>query len=1070
MKKIFMVTALIFITILMYLSVKILGYTNEASEYTNLNTLGNEVISNTSNNETVVNEASKAEKSIKKAAANGEDATLEKHIVDAKILDTKGNEVTEIKPNETYKILLSFAETPENQFIIDSNGKMTYELSESIKIIQNIEGEIYNENNAEIGKYLVSTDGKVTIYWNKVDKDGNPSEDYYVNNYTDVTLDLSFDVNIKLDYSSDGAEIDFGNGVKISVSFSNDYAIDIEKKALQRYDSITNTTIIYDSKDHTIEYTATVTTKDTMSDVTFVDTLDPKFDLYRNEKLPLETLYEYEDGTKRTVYIDCSDYPISIKIMDTTDGIIHTIQGDEIKKYIEINDSSFTLKYFDQGKNTVAQGTKITVKYATVLKDEVITGTEAPKIEDTSVNTATVNAKNPKGEEVNSKDTVEVPIEDVVLNKYGYRIDKNEEEYQGIGLEQDAILWSIEVGDGSTVIDGTKVTDKLGEGLSFVTNSLVRFSWYDVDKKEFYTKTVDFKDSGIKVDGNSFTYTIPDGNPKSYIFYKIEFLTYYDANIEELIGKKVYSNTAISDGPMGTHIVSNDTVISGIVPTITKTGEVVEDGTKYEVTVTIPKEYSGKRLFLYDVMGTYINVWDKTDYVSKTYLVDFLSVKDQIEKSFSISVKDTSGSNIPFYNLEEHPEYLGTDKNTYSIIYAQSNEMYVGFNGNDYSNVIWNIDKDSTITINYTIPFDAEMRERESGEYVGKLEEYTGDEIINELSLNEVNSENQIKNLITKSASVILPEIVNKQYEVNKNSNISEFSILINKDKKNLSSNSETLLLQDVMSPNLELNESTIKLYEFNESTDEYDIPAQFTYKVSKNSQSETVLELEIPDSKNLLLTYNARMKSEGVTNIYNSVSINGVKGSSSRTDYVFEVHSSSAISGGTTTGGFTFYILKYGKENLQSSESIPLEDIEFDIYKIENDAENKLGTVYTNSDGYIELTDMGSGTYCIKETSTQKGYSLLRKPIFVSVDNSGSITASCEQEGYVRNGIIDNKKVIEILNTKRKILPSTGGHGIYFIITIGFLLVLYGIRSSQKKVRTRKYPRIMKSINKNKA
>lgn len=88
--------------------------------------------------------------------------------------------------------------------------------------------------------------------------------------------------------------------------------------------------------------------------------------------------------------------------------------------------------------------------------------------------------------------------------------------------------------------------------------------------------------------------------------------------------------------------------------------------------------------------------------------------------------------------------------------------------------------------------------------------------------------------------------------------------------------------------------------------------------------------------------------------------------------------------------------------------------------------------TMVSPIDGKFNVNGLKAGTYYLKEMAAPKGYNKLAKPITVTIDNEGKITA-------------DDKTTTEVgvENKSGTILPSTGGMGTTLIYLAGIVLVV---------------------------
>lgn len=88
--------------------------------------------------------------------------------------------------------------------------------------------------------------------------------------------------------------------------------------------------------------------------------------------------------------------------------------------------------------------------------------------------------------------------------------------------------------------------------------------------------------------------------------------------------------------------------------------------------------------------------------------------------------------------------------------------------------------------------------------------------------------------------------------------------------------------------------------------------------------------------------------------------------------------------------------------------------------------------TMESPIDGKFNVNGLKAGTYYLKEMAAPKGYNKLAKPIKVTIDNDGKITA-------------DDKTTTEVgvENKSGTLLPSTGGMGTTLIYLAGIVLVV---------------------------
>ena len=114
---------------------------------------------------------------------------------------------------------------------------------------------------------------------------------------------------------------------------------------------------------------------------------------------------------------------------------------------------------------------------------------------------------------------------------------------------------------------------------------------------------------------------------------------------------------------------------------------------------------------------------------------------------------------------------------------------------------------------------------------------------------------------------------------------------------------------------------------------------------------------------------------------------------------------------------------------------------------------ETQKNVVVTPVNGKIVITGLKAGTYYVKEVTPPAGYNSLTSEVDITVgsttnrfyiyaaengkvDNLQAPTAVFQQKEYI-------VEVAEIYNSQGTLLPSTGGEGTFWMITIGTLLVI---------------------------
>lgn len=168
----------------------------------------------------------------------------------------------------------------------------------------------------------------------------------------------------------------------------------------------------------------------------------------------------------------------------------------------------------------------------------------------------------------------------------------------------------------------------------------------------------------------------------------------------------------------------------------------------------------------------------------------------------------------------------------------------------------------------------------------------------------------------------------------------------------------------------------------------------------------------------------------------------------------------------------FGIELTKFTKE-AGDAAGTALKDAEFTLYKDEA-CTDAVGTATTDADGKIQFNLVDAGNYWLKEIKSPAGYTLLTKPVKVSLvpeldaDNkvlSGSLakvlvndvevtgTAQGAYDTYVdaTAGVVH----VGIENHKGFTLPATGGNGIYLLVTVGLAGAMTLTVVAMKKKKT---------------
>ena len=947
-------------------------------------------------------------------------------VSEAKIFNQNGDQVTEVNPDETYRIQLRFDETEDKQFTVNNAGTMTYQLPEFIKMISAIsEQDIVSSEGVKLGKYSISMDGLVTVTWDDVDREGNIINESYIDYYDDAFLLLTFDSNLSIDHISEDIVIDFGNNVKINVSFDDKYSLVVNKQA-----NINDDGQKYNYENNTINYNVQLMVYGDMKSLQIEDNIDPYFEIDITK--PITVTLNYKDGRKQIVTIDINNYPNSILVNG------NAVYGLDVNKYISINNNGFILNYLPEG-GIIPSQTEIITNYTTKIKAGIIEENNNGTINYNAKNTVTAKGVlNSSGNQVNSTDTEEVPISIVKLYKQGQFVEAGD---INVGNKEDVIVWYVQVGDGSSKVSTTTITDTLGEGLSFALDEPCRIVLYDKDGNELYLPSTDGTLSsfaqmyGISINGDTLTWTVPSwingyGDVEVYRA-DIYYCTYFEKTVDT--GYETFRNTVNGKGPIGDVSTGAETWVAGELTAVNKEVDPIKEEDEfinYTIEMPISQAYYGEVLAFYDLTELHIsNVWNGESFQEKVYHINYEEIKDVFEQNLEITATTESGQTITFVNVNNNPN---NSQYTYYISYGgMSNygQVRIIFNGYDEFTSKWNINENSILNIKYKIPINTTVRDRNNplGDN-GTLKEYAGEKITNIVEvLTKNDAIDEVVSVGKDQVDVVIPETIKKEYAFIDNTNIAKFNIELNKEKQDLLEGSDTLTIIDTMSPSLEFLENTLEIYKYNDATGAYDIKIDnYTFTIEKDvNTDETIVRINVPDGERLEIRYNCLMTGTGVVDVSNLAKIEGVVGTSSRTEYSFEVQNSSAVSGGSETG-LDFYIIKYGeKDNIKT----PLNGVQFEIYKIENNQKEIIATVSTDANGKIELDNMEEGTYYLRELITiEPDYMKLNGDITLTIDEDNNLTAS-----YKENGIVQvltdgsNQKYVEIINKAQELIQISG-------------------------------------------
>ena len=917
---------------------------------------------------------------------NNEDSNkssdLREFITSAQILQN-GEPVTgELNVNETYQIKLEFNEVEGGkQFGLNSYNQMTYQLPEEIKVLQNIYGQEIkavgnNGTEMKVGTYSITTDGLVTIKWDHVDLDNNPTDNWYIDNYENVSLTLNFDSNFKSTSYGEQIPIEFGDNIVINVTFIEQHDIVVNKSA-----EINESGSKYDIDTHTINYNVEVINYGDMKPLYLEDSMDSNLELDMSK--PITISYEYLDATIKTF----------------------TIPDPASSSYVTATDNGFILNLTPDGE-TVPDQTQIKVNYTVKLKDSAFAGDGVVNLD--AKNTVTVKGTDSNNKEVSDTDDETVSIHNALINKSGEIIKAGDPE---LNNEKDVIKWAINLGDGYSPIGGIRLTDTLGGDLSYATDLPCTIILYEKNGNAT-TLNKSLKES-VEINGNEFYYTIP--SDKVYYKAEIYYYTYFEA--PEKVDGEYVSTSFFRNTVKGTIIgqdveTTGNVTIDGVRPEINKHGSFDKntDTISYSIDMSIPKSYNGQVLYLKDVTNITKN--------NNKYNVNYGSFVDAFEKSLRITATTESGEEITFVNSKND----SSAPYTYSIKYLADGGMYILFNtsSQNESSSRWNIDETALVHLEYDVPLDDAVV-IDGSDNNNTLEQYLGGTVTNTITVVGANNVGGYSDIVSDDFDIRLPVNLEKTYrEFGNNTNIAIFDIVVNEAKRDFLPNDGTLTVVDTMSKSLDFLDNTLKIYEYNDATQEYDIEVEgYTVTHTTGDNGEDIVTISnLPDETHFRITYNCLVIGTGKVDITNLAEIKGVGNTTSKVEEEFEMQNSSAVSGASDTG-ISFSILKYGENN---GGNTPLGGVEFVLF---DEQGNVVGTPVTGNDGKITLSKMGKGTYRLRELYTPDSYIKLDGDIVITIGENQEGKLAVTNVTYEGNagsvGLTQDGKDVEIVNQKQE-------------------------------------------------
>lgn len=285
------------------------------------------------------------------------------------------------------------------------------------------------------------------------------------------------------------------------------------------------------------------------------------------------------------------------------------------------------------------------------------------------------------------------------------------------------------------------------------------------------------------------------------------------------------------------------------------------------------------------------------------------------------------------------------------------------------------------------------------------------------------------------------------KYAVQENNKIL-FDIHINRNALDILEGSDTLTIEDTMTPNLSVYWESIKLLyqETDGSWTSFSDSDKYTYTVTYDQQSNK-LTFVIPDELHIRIDYTTLLiASSDEVSVNNTVKIEGKAAVSDIIDAVFKVDEHSGGASGS------IHSITLIKQDGDTDERLP--DVTFHFYgpmpdpdavlpdgvpkNIQADSGKQLGYIgsyTTGADGTVLIETQyltAGGPYALVEVSPPEGYLPLERPVFFHF-----------YEAKTNDVIPVVSTIISVENyIGGFVLPETGGTGTLPLAIIGFVLM----------------------------
>ena len=655
-----------------------------------------------------------------RAAGLSDTWDLQNFVTGVSVKDKNGNIISNgiFNYDETYTFVISFAERTGagGQFSYNAFGKMVYQLPSDLKIITPVNNaDIKAANGSVIGHYNIDLAGRVEVWFDNVDNQGNPTpnDENFIDYYTNAGLKLSIDAEFNRGGSP--RKIVFGAGAEITVTLQEPPAgIKVNKSASS-----------FNQQTESIDYNITITAVGgKVSNISLNDALSFNIqsnfkikngDIPGNYALPfLSVQYSVKGGAWTNASFSASGNDWKIDFSGVTLNAGETIQ---VKYSLNL---AGVLDYFaSQGGSS---------RWIQRLNYDLSLD-----------NTATATGKDTNGKDVSAKATTQTPLKkDKAMTKTGKYLS---------GPNQ--IEWTAAVGDGSKKLNGLTLTDAL-QNSQTVTGSVTVRVWGPPNSQgQFSGPGTIVTSPTVSITSGGFTFVVPSGGVTGVPdIYRVEFV--YNSTRSGGFPAGNYTND-ISVGINGNTSTKRGTTNIGVIGaniTTTKTSEWVwnNDGTdvtaiKYTCTVVVPPGYEDVNFFLVDEL--YMVADDQTgswppslevpskakDFTVSLYPEPTGAVGDPSPfrwglLSWSVTSNPTvteSSVNRDFTTNNDLAWFLAFPK-------TQGASGYPSVNGSTggIPDSIWHYAEQKTITISYIITLDAKTNWDKSQGYPAQFSKYSG--------------------------------------------------------------------------------------------------------------------------------------------------------------------------------------------------------------------------------------------------------------------------------------------------------------------------------------------------------